>query len=87
MLIAFCRYDASDEPDSCVLIDLSNGSWSNPAVDLAFFLVLSTTPMLRKTHEEDFLGYYHDKFTSYMHKLGEDPSVYPYRHINKKKLL
>ena len=48
-----------------------------------YFFYMSTTPMLRKTHLEHFLGYYHDQFVTCLHKLGEDPTVYPYRYEHK----
>ena len=80
MLKMFSRYGSDGEtPVSCALIDLAINFHGNPANDLIYFLYMSTTPMLRKTHLEHFLGYYHDHFVAYLHKLGEDPTVYPYR--------
>ncbi len=73
------RYGKEGNPNKCVLIDLAVGSYNNPMIDLTYFLFLSTTPMLRRTHEQEFLGYYHDQLVSNLHKLGEDPSIYPYR--------
>ena len=32
---------------------------------------------------EDFLGNYHDRLVHYLHELGEDPGVYPYRDLLK----
>ncbi len=75
------RYDkGSEEPLACTLIDLAVGSWNNPTFDIAYFLYLSTTPALRRTHEQEFLAFYHDHLISNLHKLGYDPSVYPYRY-------
>jgi hypothetical protein len=77
------RYDhGSDTPVACTLIDLAIGSWNSPAMDLSYFFFTSITPMLRRTHEKTFLGFYHDELTRNLHKLGEDPTVFPYRYIN-----
>lgn len=32
---------------------------------------------------EHFLGHYHDRLVHYLHALGEDPGVYPYRDLVK----
>ena len=75
------RYDDDGEtPVSCAPIDLAIGYYGNPSNDLIYFMYMSTTPMLRKTHLKHFLGYYHDQFMSCLHKLGENPTVYPFRY-------
>ncbi len=61
------------------LLDLSGTKWASPCCDLAYFLYSSTTPMLRETHLEEMLGYYHDTFVHCLWQLGEDPSVYSFR--------
>jgi thiamine kinase-like enzyme len=77
-----CRYKSDGHtPSACTLIDLAIGSWNNPACDLSDFFFMSTTPMMRRTHETEFLGFYHDELVRNLHKLGEDPSVYPYRYV------
>jgi hypothetical protein len=76
-----CRYEQDGEtPVACTLLDLAVGSWNSPALDLTYFFFLSITPMLRRTHDKEFLGFYHDELVRNLHKLGEDPSIYPYRY-------
>ena len=60
-------------------VDLAMTKWGSPANDLAYFFCLSTTRELRQSQLEDFLEFYHTKLTSYLHKLGVDPSIYTYR--------
>jgi hypothetical protein len=62
------------------LIDLALSRWASPATDLAYFLYISTTPQLRKTHLTHLLGHYHDTLIDCFHKLGIAPSVYPFRY-------
>ncbi len=78
------RYDDENkEPTACVLIDLAIPFWGTPVLDLVIFLFISTTPGLRATHEGELLGFYHDELTRNLHRLGVDPSVYPYRQLLK----
>lgn len=74
--------DGVEKPSKCLLLDLAVTRWASPATDLAYFLFLSTPPNLRLTHQEEFLGHYHDTFVSTMHKLGFDPSIYSYRYMD-----
>ncbi len=69
----------ANEIDDVRLVDLAMGKWASPATDLAYFFFTSTAPALRRTHYEQFLGHYHDEMTRNLHKLGVDPSVFPYR--------
>lgn len=64
---------------AAALVDLAISRWNNPATDLSYFLFMSTTPQLRRTHIDEFLGHYHDCFTRCLYKLGEDPTIYSYR--------
>ena len=42
--------DDGETPVACSVIDLAIGFHGSPAIDLVYFLYMSTTPMLRKTH-------------------------------------
>ena len=66
-------------PMKCALVDISIMKWTSPCCDLAYFLYTSVTPQLRRTHLEDLLGHYHDSLMKWLFKLGEDPTIYPYR--------
>ena len=62
------------------MVDLAITRWSSPVTDISYFLSLSTTPQLRRTHLDKFLEHYHNALISNFHKLGEDPTVYTFRY-------
>ncbi len=73
------RYpEGSTDPTECMLIDLALTCWNNPSIDVTILFYLSTMPSLRKTHEEEFLSFYHEELVRNLQKLGEDPGVYTY---------
>ena len=75
------RYADDDEetPVSCSVIDLAIGFHGSPANDLIYFLYMSTTPMLRKTH----LGTIH-KGRPKKFQIFDTPP--PYLHIHATSL-
>ncbi len=82
------RHDDDGIPVKAILLDITFCSWGSPCADLAYFLYSSTSPMLRATHMEEMLGYYHDTLIKCLWELGEDATIYPYRlnilFINKR---
>ena len=66
------RYaDDVETPVACSVIDLAIGFHGSPAIDLIYFLYMSTTPMLRKTH----LGTNHK---GRLGNFGPPPSLPPF---------
>ena len=75
----FFSHDEKSLPTKVSLIDLAISRWANPCTDLVYFLYLSTTPQLRKTHLDYILECYHNTFVRTLVKLGEDPATYTFR--------
>ena len=75
------RYDENNLPKKVCLLDLAISRWANPCADLLYFIYFSTTPQLRATNLEDILEFYHTKLSSTFHKLGIDPTIYPFRYF------
>ena len=66
--------DDGETPVSCSVIDLAIGFHGSPANDLIYFLYMSTTPMLRKTH----LGNIHKGRLQNFGNFGPPPSLPPF---------
>ncbi len=77
------KHDKDNKPEKCVLIDLALTRYASPCTDISYFLFLSVTPSLRRTHHLELLGHYHDTWTKTMIKLEQDPTVYPFRQLLK----
>jgi len=80
----FCHEESAEgeqTPKRACLLDVSGTRYTSPAVDLAYFMYSSVTPLLRETHLDALLGHYHDTFMRCLVQLGDDPAIYPYRYI------
>lgn len=52
------KYDYDGRPASMKIFDLAMVRLTSPAIDISFFLCLSTTSELRRQHWNDFLSTY-----------------------------
>lgn len=59
-------------PEKIVLLDYQITRYGSPALDLAYFLFLSTDSNLRAKHYDELLNIYHRSLKELLDKLGGD---------------
>ena len=76
VLVSFCvnvifRNTKQDQPDptDLAIVDLQGTRIGRPGMELAYFLLSSTSPEQRKEHFGDLVKYYHDRFIQELNGL------------------
>lgn len=70
------RYDADGQPIDVCFFDLQNSRYASPSVDLALFLLLHTSAVMREAHWDALLKEYHDSLQGSLDRLLDGHAVH-----------
>lgn len=60
-------------PDSIKFIDYQISRYVSPVLDLVYFMFASTDKAFRDEHYDELIKIYHNSFSKFLKRLGEDP--------------
>uniref|UniRef100_A0A1Y1KWL5 CHK kinase-like domain-containing protein n=2 Tax=Photinus pyralis TaxID=7054 RepID=A0A1Y1KWL5_PHOPY len=75
LLLKYGRSDDPEHPTELCILDWQLMRVASPALDVLFFLFLSSDGELRKQYYTKLIDEYYDSLSSFLRELGSDPEV------------